>query len=425
ILVCSIHFVIKRPVHFAIVWKEGWHQLVWKEEIYQYVPSEGTFLFDSSQSCKIRKMPFIGKDWRAPGETWVWCSNTDGWEQVKLRPIQQVDEAGDATRSPVCSSLVKITRNVSSMSLSSNDENSPRSDTDDSESDDWIPHCFVKTGKSKEFVGCTSMSEAFHRLDLARAVSDVRRFNYICKVVQILVQEKLQNLSATARKALLSIIKAIVLICVEKDLHISIARSLVCDFGTGLEGHLYGSPQLVSKQLNMIGDLLELISERRPRTLADSDEESVTFMDLPREILSVILRKLPDHVSLLEVAKAHEVLDAIVEKEEQLWASLCNFHFTQEQTKKIKRDSISWRHAFFELKKYCGLREFYADLIHLCCHCKAIFWKDHGHPCISKDTPSVRVTPQQFVDMLLFLFIAYRCLLARIFHHCASVYSKC
>lgn len=58
----------------------------------------------------------------------------------------------------------------------------------------------------------------------------------------------------------------------------------------GLEGHLYGSPQLVSKQLNMIGDLLELISERRPRTLADSDEESITFMDLPREILSIILR---------------------------------------------------------------------------------------------------------------------------------------
>jgi len=35
------------------------------------------------------------------------------------------------------------------------------------------------------------MSEAFHRLDLARAVGDVRRFNYICRVVQILVHGKL------------------------------------------------------------------------------------------------------------------------------------------------------------------------------------------------------------------------------------------
>lgn len=33
-----------------------------------------------------------------------------------------------------------------------------------------------------QFIGCTSMSEAFHRLDLARAVRDVRRFNYVCKV---------------------------------------------------------------------------------------------------------------------------------------------------------------------------------------------------------------------------------------------------
>lgn len=89
----------------------------------------------------------------------------------------------------------------------------------------------------------------------------------------------------------------------------------------------------------------------------------------------MVCRKLPDHVSLLEVAKAHEVLEAIVENEGQLWATLCNFHFNQEQIVSIKKDGISWRHAFFELKKYYGLREYYADLIHLCCHCKALFWK--------------------------------------------------
>ena len=53
--------------------------------------------------------------------------------------------------------------------------------TDSANDKDWIPHCFVKS-TSKEFIGCTSMSEAFHRLDLARAVNDVRRFNFICKV---------------------------------------------------------------------------------------------------------------------------------------------------------------------------------------------------------------------------------------------------
>ncbi|KIH63668.1 hypothetical protein ANCDUO_06030 [Ancylostoma duodenale] len=33
-----------------------------------------------------------------------------------------------------------------------------------------------------QFIGCTSISEAFHRLDLARGVCDVRRFAYIAKV---------------------------------------------------------------------------------------------------------------------------------------------------------------------------------------------------------------------------------------------------
>ncbi|KHJ45714.1 hypothetical protein D918_03926 [Trichuris suis] len=32
-------------------------------------------------------MPFIGLDWRAPGETWV--RTPKGWERMKLRPLQR------------------------------------------------------------------------------------------------------------------------------------------------------------------------------------------------------------------------------------------------------------------------------------------------------------------------------------------------
>uniref|UniRef100_A0A9J2P7N7 F-box domain-containing protein n=2 Tax=Ascaris TaxID=6251 RepID=A0A9J2P7N7_ASCLU len=354
-------------------------------------------------------MPFIGKDWRGPGEAWIRCAHTDGWEQLKLRPIQMssVDAFSIPSRPLSCSSPIKLQRIDSTLSLSSNDENTfCRSDADESgsESDNWIPHCYIKKGKSKEFVGCTSMSEAFHRLNLARAVRDIRKFNYISKVVQILVQEKLHNLSATARKSLLAIIQAMVLLSVEKDVHISTARSLVRDFATGLDGHLCGSPKLISKQMGTASDLLELISESKPRTLAESEEGSTTFMDLPRELLSIILRKLPDHTSLLEVAEAHEALKAIVQGESKVWSTLCQFHFSQEQiAKHLSNSNGSWRHTFFELKKYYGLRVAYADLIHLCCHCRAMFWKDHGHPCVSGDAPSVSVMPEQFIEMLLFL----------------------
>ncbi|KHN79775.1 F-box only protein 25 [Toxocara canis] len=412
-------------------WRSGWalgcaassHRQVWALATAGQVGSTRKHLvwFDRAAQCSKSSssrrvygvMPFIGKDWRDPGEAWIRCAHTDGWEQMKLRPIQMsaVETFSASAQSSRCSSPIKLERVDSATSLSSNDENGfSRSDAQQSgsESDDWIPHCYIKKGKSKEFIGCTSMSEAFHRLNLARAVRDIRKFNYISKVVQILVQEKLHNLSATARKSLLAIIQAMVLLSIEQDVHISTARSLVRDFATGLglgvEGHLCGSPKLISKQMGTASDLLELISERKLRTLADSEEGSMTFMDLPREILSIILRKLPDYTSLLEVAEAHETLKAIVQGESKVWSTLCQFHFSQQQIEKhLSNSNGSWRHTFFELKKFYGLRVAYADLIHLCCHCRAMFWKDHGHPCLSDDAPSVSVMPEQFVDMLLFL----------------------
>uniref|UniRef100_A0A7E4UPF6 F-box domain-containing protein n=1 Tax=Panagrellus redivivus TaxID=6233 RepID=A0A7E4UPF6_PANRE len=360
-------------------------------------------------------MPFMGKDWRAPGETWIRVHHTAGWEQIKLRPIQLSSSLDSSSSSASVLDLQsRFKRHSSSASLCSNGDDGTsssttgsvtRSDSDESvyEDDDWIPHCFVKTTRSKEFIGCTSMSEAFHRLDIARAVVDVRRFNYICKVVQILVEEKLRNLSATARRHLFAIIQAIVMHSVDQDVHVSTARDLVNRFGTGLEGHVYGSPQIVTRQLDTVSSLLDMISDRQPKPLHDSSEDSVTFLDLPREVIVQVLRKLPDHTSLLEAAKAHEALDALVERESRMWEKLNQFHFTQEQINKHRTESLTGRKLFFQLKKYYGLKEHYADLIHICCHCKALFWKDHGHPCVGTDAPSVRVTPQQFVDMLLFL----------------------
>lgn len=211
----------------------------------------------------------------------------------------------------------------------------------------------------------------------------------------------------------------------EQDVYITTAKNLLNGFGARLEERkVCGSPKLVLRELDTVSNLIEMIVEHKPTTLTDSSEDSLTFLDLPREIILQILFRLPDHVSILEAEKAHKTLNVLIKHESRLWKSLCNFHFTEYQIKKhsvsfliniflifikIKNNfqstpEQSWRRVFFELKKYYGLREVYADLITICCHCKALFWKDHGHPCVSKETaPSVRVTPRQFVDMLLFL----------------------
>ncbi|KAI6182501.1 F-box domain-containing protein [Aphelenchoides bicaudatus] len=362
-------------------------------------------------------MPFYGQDWRSPGETWIRLGDTANWERAKLRPIQ-IASTSDSTLGLIINEE-QFKRHSSSASFSSSTDDNiisqlgtspssisiPRSESEESsnEEEDWKPHCFVKS-KSKEFIGCTSMSEAFHRLDLARAVVDVQRFNYVCKVVQILVVDKLPSLSASARKHLLAIIQSIVINSVENDVHVSTARDLVTQFGSGLEGHVYGSPKLVPKQMDVVSTLVDslvgIIADHGTKMLPDSSEESITFLDLPKEILSEILRRVQDHVSILEAAKAHEVINALVTQESRLWKSLANFHFTQEQITKHNKPEFTWRHLFFELKKFYGLRETYADMINICCHCKALFWKNIGHPCVSDDAPSVRVTPLQFVQML-------------------------
>lgn len=79
-----------------------------------------------------------------------------------------------------------------------------------------------------------------------RSLFEEFKYNRIFQIVQILVEEKVQNLSATARKALLTILNAIVLRSAVEDVHVTTARELVQQFSEALEGHVCGSPSIIS-----------------------------------------------------------------------------------------------------------------------------------------------------------------------------------
>ena len=83
----------------------------------------------------------------------------------------------------------------------------------------------------------------------------------------------------------------------ENDVHISTTKDILGKFSSGLDSpHVCGSPQLVSRQQGTCSSLLDMIASMPPNTLSEAGPDSVTFLDLPREVLSLILSKLPDHV---------------------------------------------------------------------------------------------------------------------------------
>lgn len=71
-----------------------------------------------------------------------------------------------------------------------------------------VPYCPISV-RTREVAMYNTISEAFYRLDFCNAVHDIRRFNYICKLLHLLITQSLTNLSGCATKVLFTILEQI------------------------------------------------------------------------------------------------------------------------------------------------------------------------------------------------------------------------
>lgn len=55
-------------------------------------------------------------------------------------------------------------------------------------------------------------------------------------------------------------------------------------------------------------------------------------------------------------------------------------------------NNIDWKKVFHQLRKQFDLKEEYADCLLLCRHCRCLFWKSIGHPCIKDPEIDVHET---------------------------------
>lgn len=75
---------------------------------------------------------------------------------------------------------------------------------------EWqAPYCPITLKSTKEVAGFNTISEAFYRLDFCNAIQDIRRFNYICKLLHLLITQNLTSLSGCATKVLFTLLEQV------------------------------------------------------------------------------------------------------------------------------------------------------------------------------------------------------------------------
>jgi F-box protein 25/32 len=335
-------------------------------------------------------MPFLGQDWRSPGEQWV--RTAEGWERLGLWRLKLFENLNEN----VLRRLLKLANAEYTYYLLHRDF-------------DRVRHAqtYVLVREvTKEQKMRTTVAEALSRLDMSGATRDHRRFNYVCSLVMFLIQNNMSTLSGMAQKIVINILEQIVNQAIQTHSNIRLVVKLLDETQLALvRGHYdhVGSQQLWDSHSVTVSRLQAAINELDVPEREDDGKMKIN--DLPDEVLRYILVQLADHQDVVSAGQTG-LRTFLLSEEDSLWRSLCSFHFTNRQWSSVLRrhedlESVGWKQLYTRLVKRYGLRDVYAEMLHLCRHCNALFWQLHGHPCPINGVEPVShsVTPEMFIKL--------------------------
>uniref|UniRef100_A0A146L5W0 F-box only protein 25 n=3 Tax=Lygus hesperus TaxID=30085 RepID=A0A146L5W0_LYGHE len=337
-------------------------------------------------------MPFISKDWRSPGEAWV--KTREGWEKKKILECCSDD-----------------------FTLAENEEDDKENILDQNKDCSIIqPYCHI-TKSSKEVAGFTGLSDALKRLDWKGAVRDRRRFKYICKLLDLLCNERpLSELSGNVRKTLFTMLEEVAHQVRMRQENTDVLRKLIVQLRSLVDcacwGRPIGSTQLWQSHLAVIHRITHIADN----LVIQLPEGQPLLEDMPEEVVREVLLRLSDHKDIEACREAWPETAGPLTSEQRIWKKLVSFHFTdaqvssyferralkqiQEEVKEVEKQTVDWKDAFHYLRKHYGLREDYAETLSLCRACRCLYWTDSGHPCVGGGDPcfSVIIRPSDFLN---------------------------
>uniref|UniRef100_A0A3B5B620 F-box only protein 32 n=1 Tax=Stegastes partitus TaxID=144197 RepID=A0A3B5B620_9TELE len=356
-------------------------------------------------------MPFLGQDWRSPGQSWV--KTEEGWKKTT---------ADDKNNNVSVERLVKNTsHNTSFFSkcatlncaitlfpfLSFLKKIIERKKVQTNfHREKWI---YVHKGSTKERHGYCTLGEAFNRLDFCSAIKDTRRFNYVVRLLELIAKSQLPSLSGVAQKNYMNILERIVQKVLDdqqnvrpikellQTLYISLC-GLVQDMGKSV---LVGNINMwVHRMENILQwqQQLDSIQINRPTSTG------MSLTDLPASLQLNIMERLSDGRDLVSLGQVCPELGSLTE-DRLLWKRLCQYHFTDRQRLMVSdKGHLEWKKMYFKLSRCYPHREQYSDTLHFCSHCHILFWKDTDHPCTANNPESctASLSPQDFINLFNF-----------------------
>lgn len=260
----------------------------------------------------------------------------------------------------------------------------------------------------------TSLSDVFKTLDMINSVYNIRRLNYIVKIVQILFKEKLSELSGNAQRYLFQILERMIDTVSKTGDNITSMQRMITQFHTSIHSaypfYYYIGSEFLWRQH------IEQLTRMKERLKTAQDQRKFHFDRLPIEIQGEILKKLDNGKDLLRIGSINRNL-YYVTQELLLWKQLCLHHygeqtlsnkqiifgFLKKQYKDNEVENIDWKKVYFKLKRRYGLREIYAEMISQCQACKTLFWQESTHSCPYQAVAPVfkPLTPRKLVNLLI------------------------
>ncbi|XP_043339209.1 F-box only protein 32 isoform X2 [Cervus elaphus] len=294
-------------------------------------------------------MPFLGQDWRSPGQSWV--KTADGWKRF-------LDEKSGSFVSDLGSYCSKEVYNKENLFNSLNydvaakkrkkDMLNSKTKTQYFHQEKWI---YVHKGSTKERHGYCTLGEAFNRLDFSTAILDSRRFNYVVRLLELIAKSQLTSLSGIAQKNFMNILEKVVLKVLEDQQNIRLIRELLQTLYTSL------------------------------CTLVQRVGKSVLVGNINMWVYR---------------------METILHWQQQL----NNIQITRIRKRLILSDKgqLDWKKMYFKLVRCYPRKEQYGDTLQLCRHCHILSWKGTDHPCTANNPAScsVSLSPQDFINLFKF-----------------------